>query len=81
MDDATRQKAEKDMRGSGLISLAEFIRMMIRQWPFRDGKQWSDRDMKDFAQQYSHRPPEEPYVLENEDNRLTRALEKFKTSH
>jgi len=80
LGDTLREKVEKDMKSAGLMHIAEFIRMVLRQWPFREGKQWGDQDMKDFAKQYASRPAEEPYILEDEEHRLNRAFDKFKTT-
>jgi hypothetical protein len=80
LKDEHRTKAFKEMQKVGLTSLGAFFRMMIIQFPFRDGKQWSDDDMMRFAKGYSDKIADEPFVDEPEDARLKNALEKFKTS-
>jgi hypothetical protein len=49
LDDVSRKKVEKDMKAFGFMNIAPFVRMLIKQYPFKEGKQWSDEDMKDFA--------------------------------
>lgn len=67
------------MQKFGLTSLGAFFRMMIIQFPFRDGKQWSDDDMKLFAKGYAVKRSEPPFAEQTEDARLESALDQFKT--
>lgn len=68
------------MKPLGIVSLAVFIRMLIHQFPFREGKQWSDDDMKTFAKGYATRKANPPYVLQTEEKQLDQELETFKSS-
>jgi hypothetical protein len=78
--DEHRKKAFKEMQRVGLTSLGAFFRMMIIQFPFRDGKQWSDEDMKLFAKGYAAKKSEPQFVEQAEDARLETALDQFKIS-
>lgn len=44
-----KEKMERDMQSSGIDNFSGFMRMLARQYPFRDGKQWADVDMLNFA--------------------------------
>lgn len=78
MSDETRDKALRHMQDLGLTSLAPFVRMLVKQYPFRDGKQWADEDMLRFAKMYAAKTSEPNLMRESEDNLLNNTLEHFK---
>lgn len=53
LDATTRQKIEADMKATGHVSIATFIRHILFLFPFSSTLKWTDDDMVDFATKYS----------------------------